>query len=100
MPATELRNKRFFPADAFGHGHAQFCLKYCGNTLFIEKLEEGQIWQCGRCLAKHEFHMEYTSGPSTPGVPSGRVRYGVVWLLEGTQPRSKGEPSIIEFLEE
>jgi len=94
MPGVELWNKRFFPADDFGHGRAQPCLsKDCPNVLLIDHLEEGDIWSCARCSAKHEFYAEYISGPG------GRLKYGVVRLLEGEHIRTSGEPTIVEFLD-
>jgi hypothetical protein len=94
MPAFERVNKRHFPATAFNHGHSQVCLSPgCDNVLIIERLEEGQIWLCGVCYGKHEFHLEYASGPG------GRLRFGTVWLLRGEHERDKGEPDIAEFVE-
>lgn len=94
MPAEEFRNKRFFPFDVFGHGHAQPCLAApCPNVLTIDELREGQIWSCAKCLAKHEFYAEVS------GKDGMWLRYGVVRLLAGDHIRSKGEPRITEFVE-
>lgn len=98
MPASELWNKRFFPADHFGKAFAQPCLALpggtgCPNILCIEPLTEGAIWQCATCGAKHEFYTEVS------GKDGCWLKYGVVRLLEGDHARASGEPSIVEFME-
>ena len=95
MPASELWNKRFFPRSVFGRAHAQECLNVprCTNVLLIDQLEEGDIWMCAKCNGKHEFYTEVALGPG------GVLKYGVVRLLEGEHIRTKGEPTIVEFLD-
>lgn len=102
MPGTEQQNKRFFPADAFGHGYAQDCLGQlalddgtpiaCSGTFLFERLDPGTIVVCVKCYTQHEFYEEYVSGPG------GRLRYGVVRVLKGEHRRERGEPGILEFV--
>lgn len=104
MPASETIVTRHFSPSVFGSGWRQPCLGlvavpihgdhvHCPNVLVIEDLREGDIWACAICHAKHEFYCEVAAGPG------GFVKYGLVRLLEGDHVRSKGEPSILEFVE-
>lgn len=99
MPATETWQKRHIAPAVFGRPYAHPCLGqggFCPNTLTTEDvpLEEGMILMCLRCLAKHEFYVEYAVGAG------GALKYGVIRLLEGEHVRDRGEPLITEFLED
>lgn len=94
MPASETLQKRFFPAMYFGCRYIQPCLGAdCHNGLDIDPLTEGAIWACVKCRRRHEFYIEFAAGPG------GRLKYGVVRLLEGLHERVSGEPDIAEFVE-
>lgn len=111
--------KRHFPPSEFNHTKVQECLSpTCDGLLIIEGktheafyrlpdgrirmtrrndpgLREGDIWACAKCMTKHEFYMEYVSGPG------GRVALGTVraHLPGAVQERDKGEPKPGEFVE-
>lgn len=94
MPGLELANKRLVAPIRWGTSYAQPCLAApCENVLLIDVLEEGDIWGCAKCNARHEFVTEFVRGPG------GYLKYGVVHLLIGDHVRTSGEPTITEFME-
>ncbi len=94
----ETATRRLYrPAAVFGGRFRHECHAGCGNVMVVpdpetpgapDRLEEGQIWACAKCFAKHEYVMAYT-----PGVRNAAVR-----LLIGVDRRESGEPTVGEFV--
>jgi len=97
MPANETWNKRVQAPIHWGLPYRWDCLTpRCENKLIVERIEEGQIWECHLCRGLHEFYSE-SVGTKTG---NGWVRYGVVRLLVGVHRRDSSEPKITEFIED
>lgn len=95
MPESEQANTRVLPPIVWGEGYRQPCLRPgCDNVLCIDRLEDGHIWACAKCMANHEFYSAY-SGVGR----AGAIKYGMVRLLVGDHVRAPGEPGIMEFVE-
>lgn len=96
---NETRERRLLAPEAVFGGHCRhLCYADCGNPMTVpnpnapgpDKLEDGQIWQCNRCGALHEYYMAFAAGS----------RWAVIRLLRGPHVREAGEPRIDEFMED
>lgn len=97
MSSSEAPSLRLFsPTEVFGGRFRHPCHAGCGQVMVvpdpttnIPRLEEGHIWACGHCFAKHEYYLVLSQGMRAAGVR----------LLVGTHNRGQGEPGVGEFIE-
>lgn len=91
------KTRLYSPSEVFTGTFTHLCMAKCGNTMRVPNpnqegakrhIDDGDIWTCNRCGAKHEYYMVYRAG----------VRAAQVKLLKGLDIRSGAEPTIGEFV--